>query len=200
MFGYARRTQSDVDARTQTMATDPKATAQPRPWQRLNWEWEGRATIAREYLADVSSVVDIGCGKMTLKRLLPYGVRYQGVDIAPRDETTIVLDLNKERLPAMDFDAANVLGVMEYIDDPDAFFDQLEQFELLVFSYNCKGIKDVLTNLGILRSTPKGWRNRLTKAEIIALIERHGFKIFAERKVRTSEYLWAARRDPVARG
>lgn len=177
------------------MATETQAPVQPRRWAKLNWEWEGRAAIAREYLGKASSVVDIGCGKMTLKRLLPAAVRYQGVDIAPRDETTVVLDLNAERLPDMDFDAANVLGVLEYIDDPDAFFERLEQFGLLVFSYNCKSIKDVLTKLGLLKSTPKGWRNRLTKGETIALIERHGFNIFAERKVRMSEYLWAARRS-----
>jgi len=194
-IGYARREPDLIHVRIRSMATDPQATVQPRRWASLNWEWEGRATMAREYLGEVSSVVDIGCGKMTLKRLLPEGVRYQGVDIAPRDETTIVIDLNAERLPDMDFDAANVLGVMEYINDPDVFFDRLEQFDLLVFSYNCKGIKDVLTNMGILKSTPKGWRNRLTKAETIALIERHGFKIFAERRVRLSEYLWAARRS-----
>jgi hypothetical protein len=176
------------------MASQTQDQAQPRRWQGLKWEWEARAAMAREYLGEVQSVVDIGCGRMTLKRLLPEGVRYQGVDIAPRDETTIVLDLNEQRLPDMEFDAANVLGVLEYIDDPDAFFARLEQFRLLTFSYNCKGIKDVLTKLGITKSVPKGWRNRLTKAEVIALIERHGFIIFAERKVRLSEYLWAARR------
>jgi hypothetical protein len=160
-----------------------------------NSEWAGRAAIAREYLGEASSVVDIGCGKMTLKRLLLASARYQGVDIAPRDETTIVLDLNSERLPDMDFNAANVLGVLENIDDPDAFFERLEQFGLLVFSYNCKSIKDVLTTLGLLKSTPKGWRNRLSKAETISLIERHGFKIFAERKVRMAEHLWAAPRS-----
>lgn len=177
------------------MATETQAPNKSNRWAGLKWEWEGRAAIAREYLGEVSSVVDIGCGRMTMKRLLPEGVRYQGVDIAPRDETTIVLDLNNERLPIMEFDAANVLGVLEYIDDPDAFFEQLEQFNLLVFSYNCRGIRDLANKLGIISSVPKGWRNRLSKAETIALIERHGFKIFAERKVRVSEYVWAARRS-----
>jgi len=170
------------------------APAKQYPWQGLNWEWESRAKIALEYLDGVTSVVDIGCGKMTLKRLLPEGVRYQGVDIAPRDETTIVLDLNASPLPVLEYDAANVLGVLEYINDPDSFFDGLEQFDRMIFSYNCYGLKDVLTKLGLTNRIPKAWRNRFRKSEVIALIERHGFTIYAERKLRLGEYLWAARR------
>ncbi len=180
------------------MDTDPQAPAKPARWQGLNWEWEGRAAVAREYLDGAASVVDIGCGKMTLKRLLPDSVRYQGVDIAPRDETTIVLDLNAQTLPDLDYEAAVVLGVVEYLDDPDAFFTRLEQFDRLVFSFNTRGIKDVLTKLGVTKSIPKGWRCRLSKSEAKALIERHGFTIHAERKIRLSEYLWAARRTPAA--
>jgi hypothetical protein len=151
--------------------------------------------MALEHLDGVNSVVDIGCGKMTLKGLLPPQVTYQGLDIAARDESTIVVDLNKEPLPDLDYDAATVLGVIEYLHDPAAFFARLQQFERVVITFNCYSMKDILAKMGVLSGRiPKAWVCRLRRKEISALLEQNGFTIEAERYVRYAEYLWAARR------
>lgn len=165
-----------------------------RPWSGLNWEWPKRAQMALEHLDGVNSVVDIGCGKMTLKSLLPEGVVYQGVDVAPRDETTILVNLNEEQLPDLQYDAATVLGVIEYLDDPAGFFQRLQQFDRVVITFNTYSVKDVLNKLGIGHRIPKGWKHRLRRSEVTALLEQNGFTIEAERYVRYAEYLWAARR------
>ena len=66
-------------------------------------EWLDRATAAAAWLADASSVTDLGCGTMSLERCLRPEQRYVPVDLLPRDERTLALDLNKspdiERLP-----------------------------------------------------------------------------------------------------
>ena len=73
-------------------------------WSDFGEQWPVRATAAAAWLADASSVTDLGCGTMSLERYLRPEQRYVPVDLLPRDERTLVLDLNKsldiERLPA----------------------------------------------------------------------------------------------------
>ena len=48
-----------------------------------------------------ASVADLGCGTMTLKSHLAPGTRYVPVDVVARDADTVVVDLNREPLPAL---------------------------------------------------------------------------------------------------
>src|SRR5271154_6684946 len=84
--------------------------------------WQPRAAAAAEWLADAARVADLGCGTMRLERFLRPGQGYLPVDVARRDERTLVLDLNEPsdlaRLPAAD--ACALLGILEYAYRPDA--------------------------------------------------------------------------------
>lgn len=163
-------------------------------WEGLKAEWIDRARLASSHLRDVASVVDIGCGRMTIKSMLPANVKYQGLDVSPRDETTIVVDLNEEILPSLAYEAALVLGVVEYLEDPAGFFARLPQFRKVVLSFNCYSLRDVLQRHGLYNRVPSGWRHRLRRAEITGLFEANGFEVEKLQHVCRAEYMWVARR------
>lgn len=149
-----------------------------------DWEWEGRARLAADWLGKPAALVDVGCGVMTLKRLLPE-TRYIGVDVASRDDNTVVVDLNAQALPQFDAPAAAALGVMEYLLDPAAFMRGLRQFEQVVMTYNhltlVKGRKKRLSQF---------WVNHLTRRELADLFKASGFRVVRERRLSFGERMY----------
>jgi polysaccharide pyruvyl transferase WcaK-like protein len=103
-------------------------------------EWTERAVEAvwlmRELpLKDGDRLVDLGCGKQTLRSLIPPELSYVPVDIRRRSDDTLVMDLN---LPVPDghFEVAAMLGLLEYLRDPLARIDWCaEHADYCVFSY-----------------------------------------------------------------
>jgi hypothetical protein len=161
-------------------------------WARLNITWEHRTRLASELLKSERSVVDVGCGLMALRALLPSTTRYIPVDIVPRGTDTILVDLNKEAMPPVEADAAALLGVIEYIIDPRAVLLQFKQFRTLCVSYNYKGIKDVLWTLFPERKKV-GWKNRLTKRQFERLVVSLGYRILLSKRVRVGERIYLLR-------
>jgi len=129
--------------------------------------WSPRAQIAAEMLHGVSSVADIGCGLMTLKKYLPKDVQYIPVDCISRSEDTIVVDLNQKPLPPIMADAAAALGLMEYLFDVSGFLQQLLQFEISVITYNLSDSKEAYER-------PTMWVNALTRHDIESLFQDAG--------------------------
>ena len=70
------------------------------------------------------SVMDLGCGKMWLKEMLPSGYKYYGIDYTDRGKDSYVFDLNKYAFPAFNCDIIFISGCLEYIYDAarDAFY------------------------------------------------------------------------------
>jgi hypothetical protein len=161
-------------------------------WAALNSKWEKRTMMAAEWLRGRRSVVDIGCGLMALETLLPKTVNYIPMDVAPRDHRTIIIDLNNEPIPMVECDAATLLGVLEYTEDPGDILRQLRGFPVSVLSYNHISLNDLLWKVG-LRPKRVTWRNRLTRHAFRKLIRSSGLVILRERAVRTGERLYEIR-------
>jgi len=170
----------------------PAAFKRPESWAGLNTKWERRTRLAAEWLQDAAVVADIGCGLMALEAFLPASTRYLPMDVVPRDARTLVFDLNKDPIPAVDCDAAVFLGVLEYTDDVGLVLTQVRRFPRCLISYNHVSINDWLWKIG-LRPKRVDWRNRYTKAGFRALLASAGLRIMRERRVRLGETLYEVR-------
>lgn len=54
-------------------------------WSNMKESWESRIEFMAGFIKANSSVLDMGCGTMVLKKYLPSGCIYQSCDIAARE-------------------------------------------------------------------------------------------------------------------
>ena len=99
--------------------------------------WKHRIAAMASYIPADCSVADFGCGMMWLESRLPEGCKYHPFDCVRRDSRTVVLDLNRDPLPTLDMDVAFLSGVLEYVQDVEAFTLQLSAagFRKIILSY-----------------------------------------------------------------
>lgn len=99
--------------------------------------WKRRIEVMARHIKGSGTVADFGCGMMWLKPLLPPSNTYLGVDCLPRDEKTIVLDLNVDSLNSVVADIAFLSGVLEYIADVPGFVSKIKarNFRQIILSY-----------------------------------------------------------------
>jgi hypothetical protein len=140
--------------------------------------WDGRAALAAAWLASADAVTDLGCGSMTLKRHLRASQSYIPVDVARRDESTLVLDLNKqedlEKLPRAT--ACALLGVLEYCYQPDALLRAVRlAYEQVVITFNV-----LIPEQSNEFRLANGWVNNYTLDELRARFSEHDFRITKE--------------------
>ena len=147
--------------------------------------WEHRASIAAELIGDVPSIVDLGCGAMSVRRFLPITTRYVGVDHLARDADTIMIDLNSEPLPDFGIRQASMLGVLEYLTDTSNILGQLHRrFDSVVLSY---------CHHHFFRSKAKRaqfWVNHYSARQFKTLLRTAGFRIIEVRRIRFGESLY----------
>jgi SAM-dependent methyltransferase len=90
-------------------------------WQkpyRANKQNLKRRNLALRFIEPNSRVLDIGCGPMTLKDVLPEGCTYTGTDILPHYPGVVVANLNLMQFPEGEFDVATMLGVLDFLENP----------------------------------------------------------------------------------
>ena len=143
----------------------------------LDAAWDGRAELAAQFIPAGTRVLDLGCGKMSLRRFLPYGCSYRGCDLVARDAQTIVCDFNAGEFPtdaAADTDVISVLGVLEYVVDTEGFFAHLRASKRDVVLSYCP------TDLtGPMDRASLGWMTHLSFLDLAQLFDRHGYRIEA---------------------
>jgi hypothetical protein len=100
--------------------------------------WSVRIERMAKFIDRPGRVADFGCGPMWLERFLRTDNTYVPVDYVRRDERTIVVDLNADRIPPLHAEVAFLSGVLEYVEDVDSVVSQLEaqEFSRLIVSYN----------------------------------------------------------------
>lgn len=163
-------------------------------WATLSNEWteswDARAQRAAGLIGDAVSVMDIGCGMMTLEKHLRPGVTYTPLDVVRRDERTLVIDLNKDAFPPLGADVAVGLGLIEYIyDTPKLLRSIAEKCERAVFSYNSlDDYSDVGERVG------HAWVTYHSLSTLEALFREAGFRIIERVKHDTTQTMWLLRR------
>lgn len=170
----ARKDRKDALARK----TDKTRWSDPAS---LEAAWDARAELAARFIPAGARVLDLGCGKMALRRFLPYGCIYKGCDLVAREAETVVCDFNLGQFPteaAADADLITMLGVLEYITDVDAFFAHLRSTNRdVVLSYCATDLSGSVDRLAC------GWLNHFSFLGLAKLFDRHGFQITATHPV-----------------
>ncbi len=137
--------------------------------------WRRRAKTAAEWLTGAGSVADLECGGMTLERYLDIRQRYIPVDLARRDDRSVVLDVNEPadlaRLP--DADACALLGVLEYSYAPEDLANALRnKYRQAIVSYNLSSNEqDVESRLS------NGWVTHFDRDQLYKLFADHDFAL-----------------------
>lgn len=155
-------------------------------------EWSERARLAVDLLATIRAgtgtslhVADFGCGRQTLRALLPASWTYTPFDYMPRSDDTVIWDLNRG-CPDGTFDVVFLLGVLEYLQDPLGLLARVvPRCRYLVFSYN--GPTDPA------RRNRQGWVNHLTFEFIERVVAEAGASLVGMKDLDKRERLYAFR-------
>ena len=143
--------------------------------ERLEPAWDARAEFASQFIPAGARVLDLGCGRMSVKQFLPNGCTYQGCDLVARDESTVVCDFNRGEFPtqaAGEADIIVMLGVLEYIVDVESFFTHLRFCKLdIVLSYCATDFSEGRDRAAL------GWINHMSLYDLAVLFDRFGFRI-----------------------
>lgn len=151
-------------------------------WSRqenLATQWDARAAMAAEWIAENSRVLDIGAGAMALESVLPRGCAYQPVDVVERRPGCFVADLNQRQFPPGTYDRITFLGVLEYVHDIDWPLQRArEAAPRMIVTYCSDTGADVALRRGM------GWVNDFTAPAFVAALERCGWKVERSREVK----------------
>jgi hypothetical protein len=133
--------------------------------------WPERAAMAVELLHGLKLgtrpvLADLGCGRQTVRSLLPPGWVYVPVDRLSRSADTIVCDLDRE-LPDLHCDVIFCLGVLEYLKEPLQLLRHVySRSRYFVFSY--KGVA------AHERNQRQGWVNNFSFMSLKRELTRAG--------------------------
>lgn len=139
--------------------------------ERFNTEWNERIELMARYIpAECRSILDLGCGEMTLKNYIPETCKYLPVDYTDRGLGTIVCDFNKREYPSQPRDLTFMSGIIEYVRDYDWFIQKA------VF-----GSSTIIASYCTLDTIPSkrqrrlnAWHNHLTDKELVSSFRKYG--------------------------
>lgn len=134
--------------------------------------WKDRANAVAALAGPGKTILDLGCGRMDLEAALQPGCTYIPCDLVPRDDRTLVCDLNAGEIADVDADIVAMLGVLEYIHDPEALLRRIAlRWRRLILTYNAAELdagRDRLLH---------GWFNALTSARLVAMAASAGWRL-----------------------
>jgi hypothetical protein len=139
--------------------------------------WSGRAKKASGLIPDGASILEIGVGAGDFRNYVQGRCSYEGADLAPLEDTTLILNLDTDLLPAKKYDFVVLLGVLEYLYEPEnAARKVCAAAPNVVCSYCCRlenaSTADVAGQRGSM-----GWVNDFTRDEFVALFAANGFAV-----------------------
>ena len=149
------------------------------------------ASIVEGLSPSPHTLLDIGCGKATLRSLLPASLEYCGVDIAaadlatqdPEHFTNEDLDQTQLSFPDRTFDAVVCSGVFEYISSRERFLSfvasKVAPDGSLIFSFtNREHYRDLLPALvGRRHKYLDPHVNFMSIREVVSMLGEMGFHV-----------------------
>jgi len=143
-----------------------------------------RTKVAAAMIPSHSTVLDLGCGNMSIEKQLT-NCNYLPCDIVARDNRTIVCDFNKGVMPDKN-DATIIvaLEILEYIYDIRGFLKALHGYGLpVILSY-------ITTDSGIyLNRADQGWVNGLSWNQLSQLLQQCSFNLLSANRIDGSQIL-----------
>jgi len=157
-------------------------------WVNCNESYDDRIKLMAKFVTPLSSVLDIGCGQMALKKYLPYKCSYSPCDLVIRSEDTIICDLNKDvSMIKNHYDYIFCSGIFEYVNDVPKLIEQIAPCtNNFVISYACREQHPCEREY-------HGWVNSYSAIEIIKIFEDEGFSVKIRGFWNTQTILWLER-------
>ena len=150
-------------------------------WENIEYfgNWEERSLAMSSFIAlDCSSLLDIGCGEMHIRKFLPECTKYYGCDYKKRDENTIVCDLAKDEFPTINTDVIFISGVFEYLTNWKNVFKKCADC--------CKQIIMSYSTIELAKERDPIWVNAISYKEIIDEAQKNGFVLNGQDTFKTS--------------
>ncbi len=146
-----------------------------KEWKEIEYfdsKWENRVKKMAGFILPFESIMDIGCGQMSLKKFLTTN-KYIPVDYKKRDDETIICDFNKYEFPKINADVAFISGCLEYIHDYRWLANKVcHSCNKVILSY-C-----AIEEFPSLNERRKNyWVNHLSFDSIISLFKENGFEL-----------------------
>lgn len=141
-------------------------------WIDCKESYDDRIKKMVKYIEPLSSVLDLGCGQMALKKQLPYKCTYTPCDLVTRSKDTIVCNLNVEADKIKEhYDYIVCSGILEYLNDIAKTIEIIAPCtNNFIISYAC--IEQFPCDRG-----HHDWRNALTIQELIEIFKDEGFEV-----------------------
>jgi hypothetical protein len=152
--------------------------------------WDKRAAVAATWLADVDSVLDLGCGLMTLEGYLKPGITYYPSDVIPRDHRTLVYDYNEQLPLPVQPDAVACLGLLTYLFDPAGLLSAISIYSTAVISYCITDAPDAP-----YQRRANGWVNDFDRATMERMFAEAGWRIARTEMIDGMQRLWLLVQD-----
>ncbi len=144
--------------------------------------------IAARFVSAGSRVLDIGAGHRSLSEVLPRDCSYYSADLLAMSDATVPIDLNQGHSPSGSYDLAVLLGISEFVHDPENLLRNVRaSAPAMIMSYPCAGREP--------RSDrrQRGFFNDLTAESIATLLASTGWHV-GHHLQRGFEDFWACTR------
>jgi hypothetical protein len=165
-------------------------------------EWSERAKYAASLAPDSVSVLEIGVGTGVFRELVKGRTTFVGSDLQPLDTASIALDLDRDPLPDTRFDYAVLLGVFEYLHQPEPAAEKICNSEDHVIVSHCCRRADLAPQAVLESRRRRGWVNSFDRTEFIQLFSRYGHELFSSMLLNATdeleEFLMEFRRSDMA--
>ncbi|MDR1538617.1 MAG: class I SAM-dependent methyltransferase [Clostridiales bacterium] len=125
--------------------------------------------MSKYILCDCSSLLDLGCGEMHIRKYIRPNVKYFGCDYKKRDNDTIICDLARGEFPDITVDTIFIAGVLEYLANwKDVLRNCREHCIQLIMSYSTVDLAPVRSPV---------WVNIISDSEIKEYVASLGFRL-----------------------
>lgn len=159
-------------------------------------EWPDRLLTALDIISPLLAadgtkkvrIADYGCGKQTLRRIIPSDWIYTPYDYCSRSKDTIICDFNNNEMPEGIYEVIFCMGVMEYLDQPlELLLHAINNSTYVIFSYNGFTSEE--------RRILQGWRNNLTFFEIEHFIIDNNARVLVKKHIENNEWIYLVKRQ-----
>ena len=150
-------------------------------WENVEFfgDWSDRSQKLSEFISDdCTSILDVGCGEMHIRKYLKKGIKYYGCDYKKREEDTLVCDLSIGEFPDVDVCTCFMAGVLEYLQNwKDVLKNMSLHCDQIIMSYSTSEEAEV---------RDARWVNNISEMELIRFLESCGFQLKEKKKVNFS--------------